>query len=670
MDSVQDEMLQSSRANRALLFGYIALLTFVWVALGGLTDIHLLSGTSAPLLGISLPLSGFYIAIPLFLLALHFSVLFNQLQHMRKLRSWSRRREKFGNAESRFFPYIFNYIEGAHAGQAEYTLLKFSRWSLFYLWPLVTHLYIMRRFAACHEMQITLFHSLTVGLDILLLLLYWHRLAVPAINRKKADTWAGIIQYHLWFTLGRPFYRFLRPLIFIQYEVARASGLGDEPDFKYFRDALKKERRLYGLYRRGSLSSRWLGPTTILVFLTLLALGRIQDIRNPNHDSFRLELMLTLVPSLDLSRHKFENGDLSLDLRGRDLRFANFRRADLAGVNMQGAQLPGADLSEANLKAANLRGADLSGAILRNAIMDRAALNQALLPGADLSNVSLFQANLNGARLDGTILRKANLSEARLKNVNLENSDLQGASFRNVDLREFSLRGQSLRFVDMSGADLSRSNLRGINIYKSNLEGANLFSANLQGAGLRSSLLTGVNLQNALLQGAKLESVTLEGAGLKNASLQGAEFNYVNLAGVDLSGVFIRGAAFYASPLASIQLQKAFKTYQGADWRNMLKLAEEFPASGSRKHEYIQRIVKAGGRMALPPPGPVESQISFLNVRRNLVCRSPELARGILRQHRLDNPEIFALLTAHINQNCPRLNLKKTISASLEPLYH
>ena len=165
--------------------------------------------------------------------------------------------------------------------------------------------------------------------------------------------------------------------------------------------------------------------------------------------------------------HKISDkpGDESLatiDLSGRNLRFANFRGAHLQGAYLSGAQLQGAYLQDTQLQGADLLEARLQGAILRDPEQKKGPLlRDPQLQGADLvraqlQGVNLRSAQLQGADLAGANLQGANLREARLQGANLARANLQGAN-----LREAWLQCAYLQDTQLQGADLTKAQLQG-----------------------------------------------------------------------------------------------------------------------------------------------------------------------------------------------------------------
>jgi uncharacterized protein YjbI with pentapeptide repeats len=225
----------------------------------------------------------------------------------------------------------------------------------------------------------------------------------------------------------------------------------------------------------------------------------------------RFHRSLVVTDDQDLvGRRAAQGEETSLNLRGRDLRFAqldrsNLRRADLTGVDLEGASLVGVDLSEARLACA-----DVSELILSE---DRSKARCAKAAGANLT-----RARLAGARLTGIDLRGARLEEAGLEGADLSYANAAGANF--------------------SSAHLERADLTG----GVQLQGANMLIAAMQGADLFGALMHGADLSSASLQGAILTHAHLQGAVLRDADLEAADLQYANLQRADMSGAKIRAA--------------------------------------------------------------------------------------------------------------------------------
>jgi uncharacterized protein YjbI with pentapeptide repeats len=130
----------------------------------------------------------------------------------------------------------------------------------------------------------------------------------------------------------------------------------------------------------------------------------------------------------------FGAGDISINLRHRDLRYGIFDRSDLHQADLTGANLTQASLREANLAGVRAEKAVFRAADLRQVRsapkngVDRSA-NGINFRGADLRNANLAQANLQGATLDGALLEGADLRGAQTDVENVAEAKRQGAKF-------------------------------------------------------------------------------------------------------------------------------------------------------------------------------------------------------------------------------------------------
>ena len=210
-------------------------------------------------------------------------------------------------------------------------------------------------------------------------------------------------------------------------------------------------------------------------------------------------------------------GARTINLRGRDLRFARLDRAelpqtDLTGARLDGASLTGADLRGARLGCANasalprvgrprkgglhvgqgrvrrraeqMTGAKLTGADLRGANFDEAVLakanDRALMIGATFERAKLGdRADLSGDVPDAASLLRAGLQGAVLTGARLEMADLTDATLRR-EPGGCPPRGCDAAWVKPGGRrPAARQALR------RDMRGARLQAADLAGAAVR-----------------------------------------------------------------------------------------------------------------------------------------------------------------------------------------
>jgi uncharacterized protein YjbI with pentapeptide repeats len=207
-------------------------------------------------------------------------------------------------------------------------------------------------------------------------------------------------------------------------------------------------------------------------------------------------------------------GEPSLNLRGRDLRFAKLDRTDLHQADMTGANLDGASLVGADLRAVWLSCADLNALLLTDS---RRAARCASARGTNLA-----KARLAEAKMAGIDLRGAKLDEAQLEGAQLAHAVVSGGSFASArldaaDLSGAWLHGANFILASLQGADLTGAKLQMADFASASMQGASLSLANLEAASLRDAELDGASLQMARLAGADLTGAKMQGSDLRGA---------------------------------------------------------------------------------------------------------------------------------------------------------
>lgn len=194
-----------------------------------------------------------------------------------------------------------------------------------------------------------------------------------------------------------------------------------------------------------------------------------------------------------------------------NLRYSRGYHTYLVNARLWRANLEGAYLSEADLRGANLREARL-----HNAVLDRVQASRAVFVSADARAINLSGADLRGADLSYGILEGATLSNAKLS----------GASMYAIDLRD----AQLLR------ADLSRADVRDAKLEKAMLALANLEDTDFSGAKLIGANFTSAQFHGAIFLDATLKNADLRGASFAGAIVRDADFEGANFDGADLRG--------------------------------------------------------------------------------------------------------------------------------------
>ena len=196
MKSALDE---SSSVNRRFLVSFLLFEVYMLVIVGSTSDMQLLipdSQVRLPLANFDIPLFGFYIMAPIFMIAIHFNFLFNILQHNQKLFSWN---EKVNSAEKKVLlqPFLFNFLIRFSPGQINYYLLRTILYGIIYFFPLGLLVLTQLKFSKYHSFPMTFWHFLSVLIDVLLLLIYWPRIINPEFLDDKNEELENLFKYSI-----------------------------------------------------------------------------------------------------------------------------------------------------------------------------------------------------------------------------------------------------------------------------------------------------------------------------------------------------------------------------------------------------------------------------------------------------------------------------------------
>src|ERR1700676_2177158 len=201
-------------------------------------------------------------------------------------------------------------------------------------------------------------------------------------------------------------------------------------------------------------------------------------------------------------------------IRGVRLNQMNLRYARAYHTFWVNARLWRANLEGAYLSEADLRGAHLREARLPNAVLERVQASRAVFVSADARAINLSGADLRGADLSYGILEGATLSNAKLS----------GASMYAIDLRDAQLLRADLSRADVRDAKLERAVLALANLQDTDFSGAKLIGTNFTGAQFRGAIFLDAILKNADLRGASLSGAIVRDANFAGANLDGADF--------------------------------------------------------------------------------------------------------------------------------------------------
>jgi uncharacterized protein YjbI with pentapeptide repeats len=418
----------SSDKVRQFLFVYLLLITYVVAIVLSTTDRQLLvadQGLKLPLVDLTVPLVGFYLAIPYFVLALHFNLLHNVVQHHYKLMRWQRAWNDYVPRE-RLNLLIFDWASLGSAGGFSSWVRSASGWLFLYSGPTVISA-VLWRFADYQSGIALAIHLAALWLDLVFV----------ATARREID---GRSQEQLSPNDVPRSFSLLSGLSRILMAPLHAAPRSNASGFWYVCVAVIAIKLLVCIdvfvqSWEGSLVRRYAGvllqkrddfdrPNDLYGFLPRIQIDRTEPLFKPNLS--QLKEMAEVLGHSDW-RREFSSRAMTLDLRGRSLRYLSIHGQTVPRVWAHGADLQGSDLSFAVLTGSNLIDTKLQGSRLEMVDLEGAILMDANLRGANLSN-----ARLSGAHLDRTQMQVADLTGAVLAGAVLFDVGLQGANLNGV----------------------------------------------------------------------------------------------------------------------------------------------------------------------------------------------------------------------------------------------
>jgi uncharacterized protein YjbI with pentapeptide repeats len=210
-------------------------------------------------------------------------------------------------------------------------------------------------------------------------------------------------------------------------------------------------------------------------------------------------------------------GESTINLRGRDLRYARLDRTDLHQADFTGANLDGASFVQSDLRNATMSCADIDRLLLGDG---RTEVKCTSARGANFTRARMGEAKLAGGDFGGAVFDHTALEGADMRYLLAQGADFTSANLQRVDLSGNSvLHGTLFLTASLQGADLTTAELTLANFVSANLHGAILSFARLEGARFLDADLDGADMQNARLYGADLTNAKIGHADLRGATL-------------------------------------------------------------------------------------------------------------------------------------------------------
>ena len=494
--SLLEAVNSSSDATHTGWLIFLAIMTYLVIAVAGVTHETLLLDTSVqlPILQVNIPLKQFFQFAPIVLVLFHLGIVAQlvllaretlEFDHAIRMLETSERRNHPLRLELHNFFFV-QAVAGPHRSAVMSMFLHIMTWLTIVILPVILLLYMQISFLPYHDVTTTWINRIAVTVDVGMLLLI-------GVFLLRVET--SFFQAFWRSTVTHPVTAFVTTAVLVAVvylSFFAATVPGEQLD--------RVSRDLHAWTTRGE-SGRVQQSGFVLPFLSPRADGTLFGVFHRN----------LVVTDSDLTTGRRHSGDKTLNLRGRDMRYAKLDRADLSGADLTGAELDGASLVGANLQKAWLNCAELDLFLLRD---DREGAQCSSARGADFS-----RADLRGAHMAGVDLRGAKLEEADLGGAELANAILSGANFSSAHLEKADLTGG----VQAQGTNFLNASMQGADMTGAQLQFADLSSAGLQGAVLNFALLQATVLRNAELQAASLEHVKLQGTDMGGTKMTGAD---------------------------------------------------------------------------------------------------------------------------------------------------
>ena len=423
-----DDVNRTSASARNGWLLFLALQAYFLIALAGLTHRELLLGTPIPLplLQVQIELKAFFIFGPVMLVLVHMGIL---LQHVMLARQARDLHTRFTNFEGNEFyrthrirnhlhSYSFTQlIAGGKRSPFFAFFLSLLNWFSLGILPVAVLLDFQTTFLPYHDLQVTWAHRAYLIADLLLLVIFGVFMRHPTL---------GFVRGFGRTMIERPL-SLLLSLMLGSAALVFSIGIATIPDERLDRVMTPFWPVEIAHYRNENGQARqafW--PTAVLFD------GPVDRLSGKPVSPFARNLVVT---DTDLVKDSaFDQGETSINLRMRDLRFGIFDRTD-----MHQADLTGANLTQASLRAVNMVEVKAEQAVFRDADLWRAQfvpntnigrpVTGIILRGADLRGANFSQANLRAADLEGALMEGADFSDAQMDGEDAEEAQRQGAKF-------------------------------------------------------------------------------------------------------------------------------------------------------------------------------------------------------------------------------------------------
>jgi uncharacterized protein YjbI with pentapeptide repeats len=562
-----DNCNQDIARTRSELISFLAALAFVAVTTFSITDKALLIGSRAtlPLLNVMVGLNEFLIGSPFLAVAVHFALLLKFDKLREKCREIDRRLDELqrqGETEAAMAHNLSllvgtNFLAQWLIGSKQNVLYKHLNSAIYamalIIAPVFVLLLIVIRTLPLHQETATAVQMAIFFVDV------WFIAYFHSLFRMRAAT-ASAIASALWFSTSL--------LLCVPDGYFDQLGASIWPVHVPFVGDYDQPERLAFAPTAYLLENALDEATHRPIFLFSRNLI-VEDDRTLIDGANSDAVNFSKQSPEKLKRAQVDVSDnVTLSLRGRNLRYAVLDRSDLRGTDLTLADLSGASLRNANLKAVTFGCA--------------AELTRPL----DLLWLRLTQSSDSGRWVD----TKPRCTQ--LNNTRFDGADLRGARFVEFNQARPSLNSAIFSRAILDGVDLSLTDLSGATLIEASLVGVNFSGAKLIGTDLSGANLTGANLYYADLTLSGLSGAILDAANLSRARLIATELTRASLIGAELAGANLMGSRLVKARVwETSQPQK-----QDLTWADLTELLERRPDEREKKQlmASIARLIDNG----------------------------------------------------------------------------
>ncbi|MBY5484658.1 pentapeptide repeat-containing protein [Rhizobium leguminosarum] len=483
---VSAESLTRLLRNNLLIYSVFLMYCVFIVATTDDIDFVVSKQIEMPIINLTLPLAGTYIAAPLVVLILHFNILYLYISlnkqansvgvSLREIRLNADRKDVMLFQE-RF--YLYNFLVNSYYDPKSSLpwLVRLLCDFIIYFTPVAVLLMFQLRYIPSHDYVVTMWHKMLILLGALAVMASVHsnaRVRGTFISYILSGAFCFVVVYAAIFIAIPPDdpleTSWNKNIIHAVFgpDIIYGDVHWDVDSFvpRVLPESLRFRTRL--LRRNLDLSQRRIYEAipSDEIKAAYVTMGRT-----------RKELMEREARGINLSE-----ADLRFaNFRSSDLMFANFSGANLTGANFTSANLYKAEFSKAKMLAADLQDADLQRATLRGADLSGASFYQAQAMGADFISSSLVGATLVEADFRGAVLAYSNMSAALISNASLVGATLTGADLRGTTWGGAKLGATNLRNAKFGGADFAdkraSTKLLQTSLYLADIGGADFTAA-------------------------------------------------------------------------------------------------------------------------------------------------------------------------------------------------